>query len=122
MGARRTPHPYRGPGHRGGAGPVAGDTRQPRRYMGSLLIGLYGAGLVGAGIFTADPAFGFPPGTPADYHAVSWHGLMHLVSGAIGFCGLIAACMVFARRFAGIGQTGRAAYSVATGVIFFAAF
>jgi hypothetical membrane protein len=89
---------------------------------GPLLIGLYGVGLVGAGIFTADPAFGFPPGTPADYHAVSWHGLLHLVSGSIGFLGLIAGCMVFARRFARRGQRGLAVYSVATGALYLAAF
>lgn len=89
---------------------------------GPLLLGLYGLGLVGAGIFTADPAHGFPPGTPVDYHAVSGHGLLHLVSGAIGFAGLIGTCMVFARRFAGLGQPRLAIYSVATGGIFFAAF
>jgi hypothetical protein len=89
---------------------------------GPLLVGVYGLGLVGAGIFTADPALGFPPGTPADAHAVSWHGLMHLVSGGIGFLALIAACMVFARRFAALEQRGWAAYSVATGILFFAAF
>src|SRR2546421_4133245 len=33
---------------------------------GPLLVGVYGLGLVGAGFFVADPAPGFPPGTPAD--------------------------------------------------------
>jgi len=28
------------------------------------LIGIYGAGLIGAGIFSADPASGFGPGAP----------------------------------------------------------
>jgi hypothetical protein len=87
-----------------------------------LLIGVYGLGLIGAGFFTADPALGFPPGMPADAHAVSWHGLLHFVSGGIGFLGLIAACFVFARRFAAQSLRGWAVYSVATGVIFFAAF
>ena len=40
----------------------------------------------------------------------------------MGFLGLIAACFVFARRFAALSQGGWAAYCVATGVIFFAAF
>jgi hypothetical protein len=35
---------------------------------------------------------------------------------------LIAACFVFARRFAGLRQWGWAASSMATGVVFFAAF
>ena len=89
---------------------------------GPILLGIYGLGLIGAGFFTADPALGFPPGTPANAHAVSWHGLLHFVSGGIGFLGLIAACFVFARRFAAQRLWGWAVYSVATGVFFFAAF
>jgi hypothetical protein len=89
---------------------------------GPLFIGLYGLGLIGAGIFVADPMNGFPPGTPAGAHAISWHGLMHLVTAGIGFIALIAACFVFAHRFAALAQRGWAAFSVATGVIFFAAF
>ena len=89
---------------------------------GPLLLGIYGLGLIGAGFFTADPALGFPPGTPADAHAISWHGLLHFICGGIGFLGLIAACFVFARRFAARRQRGWVAYSVATGVIYLAAF
>ena len=89
---------------------------------GPLLLGLYGLGTIGAGIFSPDPALGFPPGTPEDATAISWRGMMHFIIGGIGFLGLIAACFVFARRFAAHKQPGWAAYSVATGVIFFAAF
>ena len=92
------------------------------RTWGPLLLAVYGLGLIGAGLFSADPALGFPPGTPAAAHTVSWHGLLHFVSGGVGFLGLIAACVVFARRFAGLKQWGWAAYSLATGVLFFAAF
>ena len=90
---------------------------------GPVLVGVYGLGLIGAGLFSADPAFGFPPGTPEGAPAtISWHGLMHFVSAAIGFLSLIAACFVFARRFAALGQRGWAAYSLITGVLFFAGF
>ena len=89
---------------------------------GPVLTGVYGLGLIGAGFFTADPAFGFPPGTPADAHTISWHGLLHIITAGIGFLALIAACFVLARRFASSKQRGWAAYSLATGVIFFAAF
>jgi hypothetical protein len=92
------------------------------RTWGPILLGVYGLGLIGAGFFTADPAFGFPPGTPADAHAISWHGLLHFICGGVGFLALIAACFVLARRFATRGRRGWAAYSLATGVIFFAAF
>jgi hypothetical protein len=47
---------------------------------------------------------------------------MHFVAGGIGFLGLIAACFVFARRFTAHKQLGWAVYSLATGVLFFAAF
>jgi hypothetical membrane protein len=89
---------------------------------GPVLIGLYGLGLIGAGVFVADPALGFPPGTPTDATTISWHGIMHFVAGGIGFLGLIAACFVFGRRFIAHNQLGWAVYSIATGVLFFAAF
>jgi hypothetical membrane protein len=89
---------------------------------GPLLLSLYGAGMIGAGIFRADPALGFPPGTPEHATTISTQGLLHFAAGGIGFLGLIASCFVFARRFVALKQPGWAAYSVATGVIFFAAF
>jgi hypothetical protein len=88
-----------------------------------LLIGLYGFGMIGAGVFVADPMDGFPPGTPVGApDAISWHGLLHFITGAVAFLSLIAACLVFARRFAAFRQPGWAAYSAATGAVFFAAF
>jgi len=94
----------------------------PASAWGPWLIALYGAGLFGAGIFSADPAFGFPPGTPADEHSVSFHGLMHLVTGAVGFAGLIAACFVIARRFSRQGRSGWTSFSRVTGVVYSVAF
>src|SRR5262249_31419825 len=93
------------------------------RIAGPLLIGLYGAGVLAAGILLADPARGSPPGTTAGKPAgISWHGLMHFVSGAIGFFSLIAACFVVAVRFATFRCWGWAAYSAATGALFWAGF
>ena len=89
---------------------------------GPLLVGVYGLGLIGAGIFVADPALGFPPGTPADAHEISGYGIMHFVTGGIGFLALIAACFVFARRFSVLKQRRWAVYSMITGIVFFAAF
>ena len=94
----------------------------PGRVWGPLLVGIYGLGLIGAGIFVADPMHGFPPGTPADANTISWHGLLHFISGGVGFLGLIGACFVFARRFAALGHRVWAVYSIATGVVFLAAF
>ena len=86
------------------------------------LVGAYGLSLVCAGAFVADPANGFPVGTPAGPGAVSWHGMLHFVAGGVGFGCLIAACFVLARRFAAEGRRGWAACSRATGVAFAAAF
>jgi hypothetical protein len=86
------------------------------------LIGTYGVSLIAAGVFRADPALGFPPGTPLDATHVSWHGMLHLTAAGIGFGCLIAACLVVARRFAAEGRAGWAAYSRVTGALFLAAF
>jgi hypothetical protein len=87
-----------------------------------VTVGLYGLGLIGAGVFSTDPALGFPPGTPMDANTVSWHGMLHFIVGAIGFLGLIIACFVFARYFAAHKQWGWTVYSVTTGILFSAAF
>lgn len=89
---------------------------------GPLLLGIYGLGWVGAGVFVADPMNGFPPGTPNGFPAsASWHSWMHLASGSVGFLALIVACVLFARRFAGLGQRGWMAYSIVTAILVLAA-
>jgi hypothetical protein len=101
-----------------------------RRALGSgrgatwapRLVGVYGAGLVCAGVFRADPALGFPPGTPDGVGTISWHGVLHFVSAGIGFTCLVAACFVVARRFAAEGRRDWATYSRVTGVLFLAGF
>ncbi len=64
----------------------------------TTLLATFGAGWVGAGLFSADPAYGFPPGTPAAApESVSWHGALHLVCGGISFLALTIACFAVAR-------------------------
>ena len=83
-------------------GSGSGRTREP------LLIGIYGLGLIGTGIFVADPSYGFPPGTPeGSPAAISLNGLLQFISAGIGFLALIAARMVLARRFVSLGQQER---------------
>jgi hypothetical protein len=92
------------------------------RTWGPLLLGIYGLGWVGAGVFVPDPMNGFPPGTPSGLpSSVSWHSWMHLLIGSVGFLALIVACFVFARRFASLGQRAWMAYSVVTGIVVVAA-
>jgi len=87
-----------------------------------ILVGVYGLGLILSGIFKADPALGFPPGTPANAMTISTSGMLHFMTGGIGFFGLIAACFVFARRFMQLKQKGWAIYSIVTGIAFLSAF
>jgi hypothetical membrane protein len=96
--------------------PGPGSTWAPR------LIGGYGLGLVAAGVFRADPALGFPMGTPADAREVSWHGMVHLAAGAIGFLCVVVACLILARRFRADGRRGWAILLRVTGILFLAAF
>ncbi len=85
---------------------------------GPLLIGVFGVGLIAAGVFVADPAFGFPPGAPEGApDRLSWHGILHAVAAVVGFNSLIAASFVLASRFAVQRQRGWALYSLITGVV-----
>jgi hypothetical membrane protein len=86
------------------------------------LLGAYGAGLVAAGVFRADPADGFPPGTPPGMGEVSWHGMAHFAAAGLGFACLVAACLVMGAWFARQGEAPWAWFSRVTGVAFAAAF
>ncbi|MEV4601069.1 DUF998 domain-containing protein [Amycolatopsis sp. NPDC049253] len=67
----------------------------------SKLVATFGAGLIAAGVFVADPA-----GT-----AISWHGALHVGTAGIGFLAFTAACL--ARK---------SGYSRGTGIAFLAGF
>jgi hypothetical membrane protein len=88
----------------------------------SGLLGAYGAGLVAAGIFRADPSDGFPPGTPPGMGEVSWHGMTHFAVAGIGFACLVASCFVIGARFARNGQAPWAWFSRITGLVFAGSF
>jgi hypothetical protein len=90
-----------------------------RLRWSALLLGIYGVGVLGGGLFVPDPALGFPPGTPDTYPTtMSWHGLLHFIFGQIGFLALIAASFVHARYFATNDLRGWAMFSALTGAIF----
>jgi hypothetical protein len=87
------------------------------------LLAVYGAGLVAAGTFRADPMDGFPVGTP-DGPPVdpTVHGALHLAAAGTGFIALVAACVLLCRRFAGQGQTGYARFTATTAAALLVAF
>ncbi|MEH1168287.1 DUF998 domain-containing protein [Micromonospora sp. CPCC 205539] len=85
-----------------------------------VLVGVYGVAMVGGGIFTPDPASGWPPGAPAGIpEQASTGSILHIVCGAAAFLSLSAAGVLAARRFAGQGRRGWAAYSATSGVVAF---
>lgn len=72
------------------------------RLWAPILLALYGIGMIGGGIFKADPLPGFPVGTPADTPLITTQGILHFATGGTGFLCLTAACIVFARRFSAL--------------------
>lgn len=85
-----------------------------------ILLEVYGVSLIAAGLFVPDPMKGFPPGMT--YGTISTSGIMHLISGAVGFMGLITACFIFGKRFKQLKDTKMGMFSVITGFIFLISF
>ncbi|WP_433357047.1 DUF998 domain-containing protein [Microtetraspora malaysiensis] len=66
-----------------------------------VLIAIFGAGMIAAGVFTMDPENGFPAGTPDGPVAeMSWHGITHSAAAAVSFTALAIAAIVLAVRCA----------------------
>ncbi|MDO3700940.1 DUF998 domain-containing protein [Micromonospora sp. C28SCA-DRY-2] len=69
------------------------------RRLLPILVGIFGAGLVVAGVFTMDPEHGFPVGTPDGPVArMSWHSVVHSAAAATAFTALAVAAIVLAVR------------------------
>ncbi|MEU6857548.1 DUF998 domain-containing protein [Glycomyces sp. NPDC046736] len=80
VGVRRALGPGRGP------------------LWGGLLLGVWGVGLVGAGVFESDPVSGYPPGT-SDLIEYTMVGALHDLFSVLGFAALIGASVVLGVRF-----------------------
>ena len=64
-----------------------------------ILLGVFGAGFIMAGLFVMDPEHGFPVGTPDGPVArMSWHGVVHSAAAAVAFTALAVAAIVLAVR------------------------
>ena len=67
-----------------------------------ILIGLYGLGLIVAGIFPPPACCGFPAGTPEDQLPVMTpSAIVHSMAFMVAFASLIVACFVATARFSG---------------------
>jgi hypothetical protein len=77
-------------------------TAGPGRRALPILIGIYGIGLVIAGMFPPPACCGFPAGTPDDQIPVMTTGaIIHSMGFMIAFTSLIIACFVAAGRLSG---------------------
>lgn len=86
---------------------AAGIGRAPNASRAAaILVGVYGLGMIGGGVFKADPADGFPIGTPEGMPTtISTSGLLHFVCGGIGFLSLAAAFYVLGAWFSRADDT-----------------
>lgn len=64
----------------------------------AVSIAAVGVGMIVAGVFTADPSLGFPPGAPDGVpDTLSTHAALHGVGFAVAFVAILAANLLFAR-------------------------
>ena len=76
----------------------------PRSKALAVFLGAYGAAIMVAAIFPADPVDGFPPGTPEGFPtSISAAGLLHFAAGGLGFAcltisGFVAAWTLLRRK------------------------
>lgn len=88
----------------------------PAGTAGPLLVGIYGASLVVAGVFVGDPGLGFPPGTGPGIPELSWHAAVHAAAPPVAFGSIIGFCFLAARRYRLSGRPGPAGCSAVTGI------
>ncbi len=84
---------------------------------GPRLLACFGAGMLVAGVFVADPGYGFPAGTPDGPGPISWHGAGHGAGFALAMVSWTAAMVVLARAFAVRGDRAQAAVCVVALVV-----
>lgn len=79
-----------------------------------FLVGVFGASLVVAGVFSADAYGDFPFD---GFQGTSGRGLLNFAALGLGSAAVVAACFALARRFAVDGAHGLARFSGLTGVV-----
>jgi len=86
-----------------------------RKFRGHLFIMLVGIGLIGAGICSTDPVYGYPPDKPLMLAQFTVRGHLHDAFSMLVFICLPAGCFVFRKRFITAGENGWANYSAISG-------
>lgn len=83
----------------------------------SWFLGGFGASMIVAGVFPADPVDGFPVGTREGYPtSISTTGIIHFVAGTLGFVCLAVSCFFAARAMSRRDSSLAARFSLLSGM------
>jgi hypothetical protein len=95
----------------------------PKSRGVTWFLGGFGAAMIVAAIFPADPVDGFPPGTPEGFPtSISTAGLTHFIAGALGFLFLTISCFFAAWTMWRRNMTALALASLLGGLSVFVGF
>ncbi|PKV79008.1 DUF998 domain-containing protein [Nocardia fluminea] len=78
-------------------------------------VGVFAAGLIGAGLFACDPIAGYPVGAA---EVMTWHGTLHGVASGVAGLALLAFDIIVFRRLRAQGNTTAAPASLVAFVVF----
>ena len=95
----------------------------PKSRAVTWFLGAFGASMLVAAAFPADPVDGFPPGTPEGVPtSISTTGLMHFIAGGLGFLSLAISCFFAAPAMKRQNMPGLARLSLLSGLVVFLGF
>src|SRR5262245_20773332 len=89
----------------------------PKSLAVSGFLGAFGAGMLAAAVFRADPMDGFPVGAPlGPPTSISTPGLVHFIAGTLGLTSLTVSCFFAARALSRRNSKLMARLSVFAGI------
>ena len=89
----------------------------------SVFLGAFGASMIVAAVFRADPMDGFPVGTPlGPPKSISTFGLVHFAAGGLGFVCLAFSCLFAARALSRRSERSLARLSFLCGAVILLGF
>jgi len=90
---------------------------------GPAAIAVSGTGFVMAGLFSTQPRFGYPPGTPEGMAtSITPASMLHVTGAGLLFFGLVAATVILGRRWWRAGSQGWAWASFGAGAVVLGCF
>lgn len=89
----------------------------PKSRAMSWCLGGFGASMILAAVFPADPVDGFPVGTPEGYpESISTPGMIHFIAAMLGFLSLAVSCFFAARAMSRRDSSSVARFSLFSGI------